>query len=281
MSESIWLAWNADPSILLGIPLSALLYARGIRALGSHRRYHRRLRIVSFYTGLTTVFLALASPLDALSDRLFLSHMVQHLLVIFVAIPAIQLSAPVIPILRGVPRGIRRACIVPFFKSGLTRLVLRTLSRPLVAWPLFVGTLVIWHFPFAFEAALNNEFIHIAEHLAFALGAYLWWWNVIDPLPLRANLSYLARVPFVFITIVPSFALGAFLTFAPNAWYPTYALTAPEYGLSALEDQQLGGLIMWIPGSFIIAATLLMALYYAVRKEQQEQLAREAANAKQ
>ena len=98
---------------------------------------------------------------------------------------------------------------------------------------------------------------------------------MIDPAPLRASLSYLARVPFVFITIVPNFILGAFLTFAPNAWYPHYELTVPAYGITALEDQQIGGVIMWIPGSFIVAATLLLTLYYAVQHEEKVQLARE------
>ncbi len=276
MSGSLWLAWNADVTALIGIPLAAVLYARGLRSLGDRRRFHSSwLRPVSFYLGLFLVFIALVSPLDALSSELFLAHMGQHMLLMFFAVPALQLGAPVLPILRGVPRPVRRRFVIPIFKSRPVRGALKFFFRPLIAWPLFTGTLALWHFPFAYEAALGNEFIHVAEHLVFALGAYLWWWNVIDPTPLRASLSYLARIPFVFITVVPSFVLGAFLTFAPEAWYAPYAATAPAHGLSPLEDQQIGGLIMWIPGSFVIAATLLLTLAYAVRSEQQAQLARE------
>ncbi len=275
MSGSLWLAWSADVTALVGIPLAAVLYARGIRALGDRRRFHNSWRPVAFYGGLAAVFVALVSPLDALAGELFLAHMGQHMLLIFFAVPAIHLSAPVLPFLRGVPRPMRRRVVIPFFKSRAVRFTLRNVSRPLIAWPLFAGMLAFWHFPFAYEAALGNELVHVVEHLAFALGAYLWWWNVVDPIPLRASLSYLARVPFVFITIVPSFVLGAFLTFAPEAWYTPYEATAPAYGFSALEDQQLGGLIMWIPGSFVIAATLLMTLRYAVRHEHAAQLARE------
>ena len=274
MNGSLWLAWSADPTVLIGIPLAAFLYASGLRSL-QRRRIHRGWRTFSFYFGLSAVFIALASPLDALADDLFLAHMGQHMLLLFVAVPAVQLGAPVIPIMRGIPRPIRRRVVIPVFKSPPVRALLSGLFRPLVAWPLFVGILMGWHFPVAFEAALANEAVHIAEHLTFALGAYLWWWNVIDPAPLRASLSYLARVPFVFITIVPNFVLGAFLTFAPNAWYPHYELTVPAYGITALEDQQIGGVIMWIPGSFVVGATLLLTLYYAVRHEEQVQLARE------
>ncbi len=277
MNGSLWLAWNADVAALVGIPLAAVLYARGLRSLGLRRRFHNGWRPVAFYMGLGGVFVALVSPLDALSGELFLAHMGQHMLLIFFAVPAVQLGAPVIPVLRGIPRPVRRRFIAPALKSKPVRAALKFLFRPLIAWPLFTGTLILWHFPFAYEAALRNDLIHTAEHIAFALGAYLWWWNVIDPTPLRASLSYLARVPFVFITVVPSFVLGAFLTFAPEAWYAPYAATAPAYGLSPLEDQQLGGLIMWIPGSFVIAATLLLTLAYAVRSEQLAQLARERA----
>ena len=275
MNGSLWLAWSADATALVGIPLAAVLYARGLRSLGDRRRFHATWRPAAFYAGLAAVFVALVSPLDALSSELFLAHMGQHMLLIYVAVPAIQLGAPVIPILRGVPRPVRRGFIAPALKSRPVRAALKFFFRPLIAWPLFTGTLVLWHFPFAYEAALRNEFIHTVEHLAFALGAYVWWWNVIDPTPLRASLSYLARVPFVFITIVPNFVLGAFLSFASEAWYAPYAATAPAYGFTHLEDQELGGLIMWVPGSFIIAATLLLTLRYAVRSEHAAQLARE------
>ena len=274
MTDSLWLAWSADPAALIGIPLAALLYARGLQDL-DRRRFHRLWRIAAFYAGLAALFVALVSPLDALADELFSLHMVQHMLILFVAVPAIQLSAPVLPLLRGIPRSIRRRTVIPALKSAPVRAALRNIFRPLIAWPLFVGTLMAWHFPIAFEAALDNGLIHSVEHFTFAAGAYLWWWNVIDPIPLRSSLSYLARVPFVFITIVPSFVLGAFLTFAPRAWYATYERTTPGYGLTALEDQQIGGVIMWVPGSFIIATALLLALYFAVRAEQQAQLARE------
>jgi putative membrane protein len=223
------------------------------------------------------VAIALLSPLDHLSDELFYAHMTQHMLIMMVGAPLVLLGAPMIPMLRGVPRGMRRRLVIPIAKSLPVRTFLRTITSPLVAWPLYTFLIIGWHFPVFFEAALENEALHTVEHLLFALGAYVFWWNIIDPHPLKPNLSYLVRVPYIFISVVPAFLLGAFLTFAGSAWYAQYEISAPLYGISALEDQQLGGVIMWIPGSFIIGSALIIDLFLAARTEQDAQAAREAA----
>ena len=273
---SFWTSWALDPAALIGIPLAALLYARGLRSLGPRPRFHDSWRPWSFYAGLLVLLVALVSPLDHLSDELFLAHMTQHMLLMMVGVPLVLLGAPIIPVLRGIPRPVRRGIVIPVFKSLPVRGLLRLLTQPLVAWPLYVGVFLVWHVPAFFEAALGNEAMHQLEHLLFAGAAYAFWWNVVDPLPLRPNLSYLARIPYIFITVVPAFLLGAFLTFAGSAWFETYELSAPQYGLTGLEDQQIGGVIMWIPGSFIVGTALMIDLFMAVRHEQQIQLAREA-----
>ena len=272
------LVWSADPAALLLIPLAALLYARGLASLGSRRRFHDGWRPRSFYAGLAVALAAFAGPLDHLAGELFLAHMAQHVLLILVAVPLVLLGAPVVPIMRGVPRAVRRNALIPLLKLRAVRGLLRLASQPLVAWGLFVGAFLGWHVPAAFEAATASEAVHVLEHASFAIGAYLFWWNIVDPLPLKANLSYLARVPYIFMTVVPNFALGAFLTYAPSAWYGAYEASATRYGMTGLEDQQLGGVIMWIPGSFIIGTALVIDLALAVRLEQREQLAREAGH---
>ena len=112
MNDSLWLAWSADPTALVGIPLAAILYARGLRSL-ERWRIHDKRRAASFYMGLIALFVALVSPLDALSDELFLAHMGQHMLLMFFAVPAIQIGAPVMPLMRGIPRPIRRRVAIP------------------------------------------------------------------------------------------------------------------------------------------------------------------------
>ena len=272
------LAWGADPAALVLVPLAALLYARGIRSLGDRLRFHQTWRPPLFYLGLLVALVALVGPLDHVAEELFLAHMVQHVALILLAVPLVLLGAPVIPLMRGVPRIVRRGVLIPLFQSRAVRAFLRLLSHPLVAWPLFVGTFLGWHFPLVFQAAAESEALHVFEHGTFALGAYLFWWNVIDPLPLKPNLPYLARVPYIFMTVIPTFVLGAFLTYAPDAWYAVYEASAARYGLTGLEDQQLGGVIMWIPGSFVMGTALVLDLAIAVRREHAEQLALEAGH---
>jgi putative membrane protein len=274
-SGTLWGAWSIDSFAVIGIPLVALLYARGLHSLGSRKRFHSTWRPWAFYAGLLASAVALLSPLDHLSDELFYAHMTQHFLLMMVAAPLMLLGAPIIPMLRGVPRPVRRNFIIPVAKSPPVRTLLRLLTQPLVTWPLFVGMLFFWHVPAFFEAALGNEAVHAAEHLSFGVAGFLFWWNVVDPHPLRPNLSYLARIPYIFITVVPSFILGAFLTFSDGAWFAPYEATAPLHGLTALEDQQIGGIVMWIPGSFIIGTALMIDLYLTARREQETQLAHE------
>ena len=274
---SLWTAWSFDPLALAGLPLVGFLYYRGITSPGRKPRFHTAWRARSFYLGLVVLAVAVLSPLDHLADELFSVHMTQHMLILMVGAPLILLGAPIVPVLRGTPRPIRRRVIIPVLQSLAVRFILRTLSRPLVAWPLYVLFIWGWHVPGLFVAALENELVHLIEHTSFAFTAYLFWWNIIDPHPLRANLSYLARIPYTFLTVVPAFALGAFLTFSSEPWFAPYEITAPAYGISALEDQQIGGTIMWIPGSFIIGATLIWILFLAVRQEQRLQVAREQA----
>jgi putative membrane protein len=272
---SLWTNWSLDPVALIGIPLIVFLYYRGLQSLGARRRFHGTWRPSAFYTGMFLIAVALVSPLDHLSDELFMAHMTQHMLLMMVGVPLILLGAPILPVLRGIPRPIRRRLVIPTFQSLPVRFVLRNLSRPLVAWPIFIFSIFGWHLPALYEAALANEALHLLEHAIFFLGGYLFWWNVIDPHPLRPNLTYLIRVPYIFLTVVPAFVLGAFLTFSEGAWYPSYELTAPLYGFTGIEDQQLGGVIMWIPGSFIIGTALVLDLYVAIMKEQQARVAEE------
>jgi putative membrane protein len=272
---SIGTSWAIDPIALIGLPLAALLYARGLRNLGPRKRYHATWRPWAFYGGLATLAVALLGPMDHLSDELFYVHMSQHLMLTLIGAPLVLLGAPMLPILRGIPRRMRRKLFIPVAKSLPVRAALRTITLPLVAWMLFVFVFALWHVPAFFEAALDNEALHLLEHLVFAGLGYGFWWNVIDPLPLRPNLSYLVRVPYIFITVVPTFILGAFLTFSDAGWYGRYELTAPLYGLTGLDDQQIGGVIMWIGGSFIIGTALMIDLYMAVSQEQRIQLALE------
>lgn len=274
--------WTLDPLVLALVVTASVLYFRGYRALArsGKRPLHGKSQLSAFYLGIATVAVALLSPLDHLADELFLAHMTQHLLLTLVAPPLILLGAPLLPLFRGIPRGARRAVVIPVARAGEVRFVLRWLTKPIVAWSLFIAMLFAWHAPTAYEAALHNEWIHQLEHFAFWSTALLFWWNVVDPAPLRSTLSYLARLPYTFIVMVPMFVFGAFATHADTPWYPTYALTAPAYGLTPAEDQEIAGLIMWIPSSFILLGVILIELAVTVRAEERKQRQIEQAEAR-
>ena len=271
-TSGVWGAWTSDPIALFVVPIMFVLYLRGImKSKGSKLNRHPRWRRLSFYFGISSLFIVLASPLDYLSGEYFFAHMIQHFVLVNVAAPLILLGYPMIPVLRGVPVGFRRNLLTPFLKLRVLRLMLKTLSRPLITWPLYVGTLLFWHFPFAYGAALSNEGIHLLQHAMFFLTAVAWWWNVIDPVPLKPNLKDLERIPYIFLTTVPIFVLGAFITFANSPTYEYYAVLQ-GHTLSAIEDQQIGGIIMWIPGSLLLMSTLLIVLIRVVKVEEKTQI---------
>jgi putative membrane protein len=268
----LWADWTADPSAIIGITLGTFLYTRGLLASsGSRRRLHPWWRPALFYTAMAIVALALLSPLDTLSDELFAIHMVQHLLLILAVPPLILLSAPMIPMLRGVPRRLRKLIVAPIAQDPSVRWLLRTATLPIVAWLVYAASFFGWHTPGLYDAALRNEAVHILEHIMFSATAFLFWWNIIDPIPMKGNLPYLGRVPYVFITSVPNFILGAFLVYATSPWYEFYQSQALRFSLSPIDDQQLGGLIMWVPGAFVLLFTLIGVLAVMVVKEERQQ----------
>ena len=263
---------------MLGVLLtSGLLYFRGLqRSTGTRRRLHPWWRPTLFYTALTVLFIALVSPLDHLSGELFTFHMVQHLLLTLVAAPLLLLSAPMIPVLRGFPRPLLRRVVAPLLRHRAVRRPLKLLSMPLIAWSVYVVAVLGWHTPTAYELALRNQVVHDLEHISFSVAALFFWWNVIDAVPLRSNLSYMGRLPYVFLTTVPNFSLGAFLVFSDRSWYAHYASQTLALGFTAQEDQQFGSALMWVGSSLVLLAALLTVLVYTLVTEERRQQEKEA-----
>ena len=191
---------------------------------------------------------ALLSPVDALGEILFSAHMAQHELLILVAAPLMVLGRPLAPFLWALPRDIReeagRVSRSPAFAAGW-----RFLTAPLVVFLVHGLALWIWHLPGLYQAVLDDGFLHALQHLSFFLSAALLWWSLIHGR--FGRLGYGAAVLYVFATSMHSGILGALLTFAPRLWYPIYQARTSRWGLSPLEDQQLAGLIMWIPAGVV------------------------------
>jgi len=256
-------AWlDFDPLVVILLWLIGALYWRGIDALWREQpgRGIRRWEARCFAAGWLTLVVALLTPIHALGEALFAAHMVQHELIMAIAAPLLVLGRPVIPLLWALPMHWRRR-LGAFTATPAVRSTWRTITRPLPAFLIHGIAIWGWHVPALYQASLASGFIHALQHASFLGTALLFWWAVIHPRDLRAG--YGAAVFYLFATAMHSGGLGALLTFAARPWYQAYAATTAAWGLTPLEDQQLAGLIMWIPSglSYLTAALALLALW--------------------
>ena len=239
---------------LICVTLVALLYALGGRAsVGGRDRAERRWRTPLFMTGLATIVVALSSPMDRLSDRLFSMHMVQHVLLLEVAAPLIVLGRPWTRIWRLFSLSLRRTVAGGLVRSGWAAPVRRVagwLAVPAVAFVLMNGVFVLWHVPALYDAALTSSAIHDLEHLTFFLTALLFWAHLLGDGPFRARLTLPWRSAYAVGAMVVGWGLAVVIATAPAPLYAHYAdLTSRPWGLSALADQQLAAGVMWVPAS--------------------------------
>ena len=260
-----WLTqWDWEPTILIGTALILGLY---LYAIGPFLERHgfesvSMGKALAFVLGVDIIFLALVSPLDALSDKfLFSAHMVQHLLLTMVG--------PMLMVI-GTPKWFLR----PIVRNKVLFPVARFLTYPAVAFVLFNGDFFLWHAPALYDATLINSTLHIFEHLTFIVFGILFWWPLLSPSKNLPRLSIGGQVLYLFFGGMPSVLLGAGLTFAPPLYAP-YIAAPRAWGISAATDQQLGGLIMWVPVniSYIIVMSALFLRW--MQKKEAEQAVRE------
>ncbi len=253
--------WSFDPPLVLVVDL-AILYWYGNRRTPApaRTRRQRRLRHACFYLGLAVLLIALASPLERLSEQLFWAHMLQHILLLVVAPPLIVAARPWVRLWRALGVEARRTLAHSLTQGRLSwlRLLGATLGAPLPSFVLFSGVVLAWHVPVLFDATLHSEALHALEHTLFFCTALMFWKQVIDSPPLRAPLSELWRVAYLVGAMVMMWALAVVLAFAPHPLYGAYAQMASRPGgISAIADQQIAAGIMWVPGSL----PLLIALF--------------------
>jgi len=245
------IGWVWEPSVLAGLAVLAIGYSLAVGPL--RHRWHQAepvpvLKQAAFYVGTLSVFVALVSPLDSLADEvLFSAHMVQHLLLMFAAPPLWLL---------GTPGWLVEKLIPP----GQTRQALVWIMHPVSAFIVFSGAMWAWHIPAAYDAALEHEWLHIVEHLVFMAVAVVGWWPVLGWYPEGESLSRPVKVLYIFAISLPCTALAALITLSPAVLYPFYGSEPLMYGLTPLADQQLGGLLMWLPADMILMGAAVLTL---------------------
>jgi putative membrane protein len=267
--------WITHIPVVAGLVLTAGAYAVGWRRLDRAKKaaVPRPLQMASFYGGLTVLATALLSPLDRLSETLFSAHMIQHLVIVLAASPLLVLGAGSLPVALGLPRPVRRR-IGGLRRGAAARKVTGWIFSPLGAGLLHAAALWLWHLPGPYQAAWTNRVIHAAEHLSFLLTAILFWRVVIGSGG-RRTAGYLPAAGLVFATALQSTALGAILTLATHILYPVHVPGAASWGMSAIEDQQLAGAIMWIPAGGVYLMTIVALLIRAFSEVERRMLARE------
>jgi putative membrane protein len=250
-----------DLSALLvaGVPMliAAVLYGVGVVRLGDRATRSSRsrlLRAVSFYAGLAVLALALFSPLDRWAAELFSAHMVQHELIMLAAAPLLVLGRPLPVFLWGF-NDASRAAVANFFKRGALQTTWGALHGAGCAWVLHALALWVWHVPRFFNAAVVDRFTHDLQHLTFLATALLFWSSLFEA---RRATRQGAAIVYLFTTTIHTGILGALIALATRPWYAEFLQPATAWQLTALEDQQLGGLIMWVPGSIVYVGTALV-----------------------
>jgi putative membrane protein len=241
--------------------VTAAIYARGFVRL--HRQMPDRFpiwRLTAFMGGIGALFIAIASPLEALDDLLLQIHMTQHLLLMIVAPPLLLEGAPAIALVRGMPARIAKLIVGPILRSSTVRRVFAWLTRPLVCWIAFVAATWGWHVPAAFQLALRSDGWHVVEHACFFTTALMFWYPVIQPWPSAAQWPRWAIVPYLLLADGQNTILAALFMFSNRLLYPLYASAPHVAGFTPLGDQIVAGAIMWVPGSifYLVPATLIM-----------------------
>jgi cytochrome c oxidase assembly factor CtaG len=256
------ITWSLEPGVLLVVLALALLYLRAWRRARTPREHHPPSwgRLAVFSAGLLTILVALVSPVDGLGDQLMLMHMLQHILLLDVA--------PILLIL------------------GLTKVLMRPATRRLhalerragvIAHPAFAvlayaGLMWLWHLPAMYDAALRDANVHVLEHLCFSAAGGLYWWHLLSPIRSRHRLRGLGPIAYMVATKLLVGILGIALAFAPTAIYPFYEHHPHYWGLSAIEDQSMAGLLMALEQSLVMGVALVVLFVRMLTESEREAL---------
>ncbi|WP_159716195.1 cytochrome c oxidase assembly protein [Geminicoccus flavidas] len=248
-------AWSFPLEAMIPLYLAAGLYLVGTWRLwrrAGHGRGVRHWQAACFWCGWTVLALCITSPLGLLSEQLFVAHMIEHELMVIVAAPLLVVSRPLGAFAWALPIVWRRA----LGRIGRWRSLAaswRWLTGAGVATLLHAATLWAWHQPDLFAAALKRDWVHWLQHVSFLVTALLFWWSIIDG---RAR-TYGPALFWLFVTILQSAFLGILLALSPRPWIPRQTDLLAGWGLTPLQDQQLAGFVMWVPGGMVYVGVAL------------------------
>ena len=271
-ADTFELKWIWDPALLLFV-LLGILYVRGLRAFRGPLPV-KPWQIGLYFLGITIIVAALLPPIDPLADQLFFVHMIQHLMITNIGVPLMMFGVPFFICVRGISPGVRRNVYFPLVRSRPLRWLFNLVSRPLVSLFLFQAAYWFWHVPYFYNLALLNDAWHLVEHATFSIASILLWRNIIDPYPMKSPLKLPVRMLYMMGLMAANVILSAFLSFSDDVWYAYVGRPIPAWWSewSHLDDQRLGGLLMWVPGEFIdfFVVTVIFAVWSSGVKKKEE-----------
>ena len=246
VAQISWTSWTVHWSTVAGLVALAALYEWRSRVHGAAPTLAQRLY---FYAALVSVFVSLNGPLHDLSDSfLFSAHMVQHLVLTLIFPPLLLL---------GVPGWMLR----PLLLHPRVAPVARRLTRATWGFTIFNVTIAVWHLPPLYNAAVAHHPLHIVQHLMFMGTAVLMWWPLLSPLPELPRLAYPGQMLYCFLMVIPMSIVSIYIAMADTILYPAYASAPRVWSISPMLDQQLGGLIMWIPGGLFFYVVMTFVFF--------------------
>ena len=254
-----WTRFDIHPSVLIGCSAFGALYAWGITRGRKRGEVVASQQIASFMAGIAVLFVSLNGPIHELSDYyLFSAHMVQHLLLTLVMPPLLLL---------GTPDWLLRSLL----RHPALRATARALTSPLPAFGIYNVVFAGWHLPQFYNYALEHHNAHIVQHLMFIAAAVLVWWPVVEPLPEMRNIPTPARMLYLFALGIPMSVVSALITLSSDVLYAWYSAAPRVFSLSAIDDQQMGGLIMWVPGMMVYWIAITILFFRWSRREEKEE----------
>ncbi len=253
--------WDWSALVVVPLVLTLTLYVAGLARVWHRAGIGRGISMwsaASFAAGWLTLATALVSPVAWLSGILFSVHMTQHTLLMLVAAPLLTFGYPILAWMWALDDRTRDR-VARAFRGRRPLAFWHALTAPLAVFLLQAAALWMWHIPSWYQAALHHDGVHALEHLCFVLTGGLFWWAMVHGRYGRSG--YGLGVLYVFLTAIHSGGLGALLTMAPGLWYPDYAASGAAWHVDPLADQQLAGLLMWIPAGaiFIVLGLALIA----------------------
>lgn len=268
--------WELRWDVLAVLLIAGILYTTGWRRIAqrsSSSKLATKRKLVAYLSGLVTLALALISPIDWLGGQLLFMHMIQHKLIVMIAAPLLWLGNPFPFMLWGMPVFLRTRVSTLFMRESQFRRYLILCTNAGLAWLLYIVVYMGWHDPNAYNLALRNEWVHKLEHLSFFAVAMLFWWHVIGAAPHWHRNSTWGLLALLLGVVPFQMAAGIVIATADTVIYTYYNSVPHIWGFTALEDQAMGGAIMWIPSSEMVVWAVVFLLAGLLGQEERQRSA--------